>query len=233
MATNTADKKAHTTDRIEKKNAPDSPYVIKNRGQGRLFENENLERLTKSSPAVIFSIYIPVIAGMLYYGIAYKDLSVTRAIIMFFSGMLFWSFFEYLMHRYIFHFITENPRLNKIIYKFHGVHHEYPRDKERLFMPPVPSLLIASILFSLAYLALGWQALAFFPGFIFGYLLYGSIHYAIHAFPPPPGLKALWRNHHLHHYKYPDRGFGVSSVIWDVIFGTVPKKEKKDKTEAA
>ena len=223
MITDLADKKI-------KKTGADAHYIIKNHGQGRLFENENLEKLTKSSPIVIFSIYIPLIAGMLYYGVGYKDLSVARAIVLFFAGMIFWSFFEYLMHRYIFHFITDNPRLMKIIYKFHGVHHEYPRDKERLFMPPIPSLIIATILFSLAYLALGWQSLAFFPGFIFGYLLYGSIHYAIHAFPPPRGLKALWRNHHLHHYKYPDRGFGVSSVLWDVIFRTVPKEEKKRKT---
>jgi sterol desaturase/sphingolipid hydroxylase (fatty acid hydroxylase superfamily) len=38
-------------------------------------------------------------------------------------------------------------------------------------------------------------------------------------------MKALWRNHHLHHYKAPEKGFGVSSVLWDVVFGTVPKKE--------
>ena len=59
----------------------------------------------------------------------------------------------------------------------------------------------------------------------FTYLMYGSMHYAIHAFTPPAKLKALWRNHHLHHYKYPQMGFGVSSVIWDVIFGTVPPKK--------
>jgi sterol desaturase/sphingolipid hydroxylase (fatty acid hydroxylase superfamily) len=52
------------------------------------------------------------------------------------------------------------------------------------------------------------------------------MHFAIHAFAPPKFLKALWRNHHLHHYKAEDKGFGVSSVIWDVVFRTVPKKEE-------
>ena len=123
--------------------------------------------------------------------------------------------------------VVEKPRAQRFVYTMHGVHHEFPRDKERLFMPPVPSLIIASILFSTTYFAIGWNALAFFPGFLFGYLMYGSMHYAIHAFAPPKFLKALWRNHHLHHYKSPDKGFGVSSVLWDVVFRTVPKKEEE------
>ncbi|KAK6025648.1 fatty acid hydroxylase family protein [Ostertagia ostertagi] len=128
--------------------------------------------------------------------------------------------------------IVEKPKARRFVYTMHGVHHEFPRDKERLFMPPVPSMIIATVLFSLFYLAMSWNALAFFPGFLFGYLVYGSMHYAIHAFAPPRFLKALWRNHHLHHYKAEDKGFGVSSVLWDVVFKTVPKKEEEVKKTA-
>ena len=163
---------------------------------------------------------------MLYYGAAHKGLTPGYEAILFICGTLFWSFFEYLMHRYLFHMIVESPRARRFVYTMHGVHHEYPRDKERLFMPPVPSLIVSSILFTIAHFIMGWNALAFFPGFIFGYILYGSMHYAIHAFAPPKLLKALWRNHHLHHYKAPEKGFGVSSVLWDIVFRTVPKKEE-------
>jgi sterol desaturase/sphingolipid hydroxylase (fatty acid hydroxylase superfamily) len=200
---------------------------IKNKGQARLFKSEYMEMMTKTHPVVIYSMYFPVIGLMLYYGTVYKELSISTAIMMFLFGALVWSLFEYVMHRHLFHMIVEKPRAQRIVYTMHGVHHEFPRDKERLFMPPVPSLIIASILFSVAYLSLGWNALAFFPGFLFGYLMYGSMHYAIHAFAPPKFLKALWRNHHLHHYKSPDKGFGVSSVLWDVVFRTVPKKDEE------
>ena len=46
-----------------------------------------------------------------------------------------------------------------------------------------------------------------------------------------PSLAMLWRNHHLHHYKHSDMGFGVSSTMWDHVFGTMfdLKKEKEDK----
>ena len=119
----------------------------------------------------------------------------------------------------------------------HGNHHEYPRDKERLFMPPVPSLILASFIFSCMYfvaqlIGLRENIFAFFPGFMLGYLMYGSMHYAIHAWNPPyKWMKSLWRNHHLHHYKNEHLGFGVSTTLWDRVFGTMfdLTKEKEDK----
>ncbi len=199
---------------------------IKNKGQARLFRNDYMEMMTKTHPIVVYCMYFPVIAFMLYYGSASKGISVGAELLLFISGIAFWTLFEYVMHRYLFHMFVESERAKKFVYTLHGVHHEYPRDKERLFMPPVPSIIVSSIIFSLMYFLMGWKALSFFPGFLFGYIAYGSMHYAIHAFAPPKFLKALWRNHHLHHYKAPDKGFGVSSVLWDVVFRTVPKKEE-------
>jgi sterol desaturase/sphingolipid hydroxylase (fatty acid hydroxylase superfamily) len=148
--------------------------------------------------------------------------------------MFFWTLFEYLMHRFAFHYIAESKRAQKFIYIMHGNHHHYPRDKERLFMPPVPSLILASVIFGLQFLLLRNNTFAFFPGFLLGYLMYGSMHYAIHAWNPPfKWMKPLWRNHHLHHYKDEERGFGVSSTLWDQVFGTMfdLKKEKEDKAK--
>ena len=99
-------------------------------------------------------------------------------------------------------------------------------------MPAAPSLIIASTFFILMYIPLGQLSFAFFPGFLFGYLIYGTMHYAIHAWNPPfKWMKGLWRNHHLHHYKNDHMGFGVSSTLWDHVFGTMfdLKKEKEDK----
>jgi len=198
---------------------------IKNKGQARLFDNVLLEMMTKTRPAVIYSIYFPIIAYMLYYGVHHKGIAPLTEVALFFGGILFWTLFEYMMHRYVFHMVAESEAGRKLVHTMHGVHHEYPRDKERLFMPPVPSLLISGTICLIMFLFMQWKAFSFFPGFMFGYLLYASMHYAIHAYAPPRMLKALWRNHHLHHYKTPDKGFGVSSVLWDIVFGTVPRKE--------
>ncbi|HVB02144.1 MAG TPA: sterol desaturase family protein [Chitinophagaceae bacterium] len=194
---------------------------IKNKGQARLFESQYLEMMTKTHPLVIWGMYLPVIVLLLYYSAHTLLFSASRIILTFTGAIVFWSLFEYIMHRYVFHLISDNDRIKRFIYVLHGNHHEFPRDKERLFMPPVPSLILATVLFSLFYLLLGRTAFVFFPGFLLGYLIYGSMHFAIHAWNPRfRFLKPLWRNHHLHHYKSDDKGFGVSSSFWDRVFGT-------------
>ena len=205
---------------------------IHNKGQARLFQSQYVEMLTKTHPLVIWGMYFPLIVIMLFSSYNKFGYSIFVIAAVFMAGMLSWTLFEYIMHRFAFHFVADSPRAQRFIYVLHGNHHEYPRDKERLFMPPVPSLIIASIIFSLFYMAMGTFTFMFFPGFLLGYLMYGSMHFAIHAWNPPyKWMKPLWRNHHLHHYKNEHKGFGVSTTLWDRVFGTMfdVKREKEDK----
>lgn len=207
---------------------------IHNKGQAQLFKNQYLEMLTKAHPLVIWGIYLPVIIYFTYYSAATLGFSAVKIILLFLAGGFFWTFFEYLAHRFLFHWMAESERAKKLVYTIHGNHHHYPRDKQRLFMPPVPSVIIASVVFGLTWLAFRENTFAFFPGFVFGYLIYGSMHYAIHAWNPPyKWMKPLWRNHHLHHYKNEHNGFGVSSTLWDHVFRTMfdLKNEKEDKAK--
>jgi sterol desaturase/sphingolipid hydroxylase (fatty acid hydroxylase superfamily) len=205
---------------------------IHNKGQAQLFRNPVLEMLTKTHPLVIWGMYMPVVIGFPIYAGMNFGFDAAKIGLLFIGGGLFWTFFEYLMHRWVFHMMAESDRATRIVYVMHGNHHHFPRDRERLFMPPVPSLILASAIFGLMYLAIGNNVFVFFPGFMLGYLMYGTMHYAIHAWNPPfKWMKPLWRNHHLHHYKDEGKGFGVSTTIWDHVFGTMfdLKKEKEDK----
>ena len=205
---------------------------IHNKGQAQLFHNPALEMLTKAHPVVIWSMYLPIVIGFPWYAATHFELNASRIVILFLGGGFFWTLFEYIMHRWVFHMVAESERSRRVIYVMHGNHHHYPRDKERLFMPPVPSLILASTIFGLMFLLMKDGAFVFFPGFMLGYLMYGSMHYAIHAWNPPfKWMKGLWRNHHLHHYKEEGKGYGVSSTFWDHVFGTMfdLKREKEDK----
>lgn len=210
---------------------------IHNKGQARLFNSNFLEALTKSHPLVIWGMYIPVIGYLLYRASVVYLFSGLTLLLVFVGGLIFWSLFEYVAHRFLFHWVPKTPWSTRFVYTLHGNHHHYPRDRQRLFMPPLPSLIIATALFFLQRLVLGKYVFMFFPGFILGYLLYGSMHYAIHAWNPPfKWMKPLWRNHHLHHYKNEHQGFGVSSTLWDLVFGTMfdlhQEKEDHDKVKA-
>jgi sterol desaturase/sphingolipid hydroxylase (fatty acid hydroxylase superfamily) len=182
-------------------------------------------------------MYLPVIIYFLYRSGSMLGFTTPTILLVFVAGLLFWSLFEYVAHRFLFHWIPKTPRSTKFVYTLHGNHHHYPRDRQRLFMPPLPSLLIASTLFLFMRVGMGTYAFMFFPGFVLGYLLYGSMHYAIHAWNPPfKWMKPLWRNHHLHHYKNEHQGFGVSSTLWDHVFGTMfdlhKEQEDQEKVKA-
>ena len=204
---------------------------IHNKGQAQIFRNGYLEYLTKTHPLVIWGMYLPVLIFLPYYSIRYLNFSGLNVFLIYISGIFIWTLIEYILHRFAFHYHPETEKGKRINYVLHGNHHEYPRDKERLFMPAAPSLIIASMFFFLFFLIMGKNVFAFFPGFMLGYLIYGTMHFAIHAWNPPfKWMKGLWRNHHLHHYKHTDMGFGVSSTLWDHVFGTMfdLKKEKED-----
>lgn len=205
---------------------------IHNKGKAQLFKSNYLEYLTKTHPLVIWGLYLPIIILLPYNTNASLGFSVRVIVLNFLGGFLFWTFTEYILHRFLFHHHPETERGKKINYILHGNHHEYPRDKQRLFMPPVPSIILSSCFFFTFYICMGNYSFIFFPGFMLGYLIYGTMHYAIHAWNPPfKWMKGLWRNHHLHHYKHTDKGFGVSSTLWDYVFGTMYdlKNEKEDK----
>lgn len=210
------------------------PSKINNNGQARLFSSPYLEQFTKSHPVAIYCIYLPVIGYFLYYSIQHYGYGFKTTAFNFFMGVKFWTIFEYVVHRYVFHWISKNPVIEKLTYIMHGNHHHYPGDRKRLFMPPLPSLLISSSIFGLMYAVTGNYAFMFFPGFILGHLLHSSLHYAIHAWPPPfKWMKPLWRNHYLHHYTNEAKGFGITSTFWDHVFGTMfdLKKHKEDKAK--
>lgn len=204
---------------MELKNKPHT------QGTRALFKNPVLERLTRthiSAPLIIFG---GIAIGLMVYGFQHHYINAVTAPLLFLGGVLVFTLIEYIFHRFVFHLHPKTEKQEKFAYTVHGVHHDYPKDKDRLAMPPILSLLISSLFFGLYWLILGNLVYAFLPGFMIGYASYLWVHYMVHAFKPPKNFfKVLWVHHGIHHYKDPENAFGVSSPFWDVIFRTMPKK---------
>jgi sterol desaturase/sphingolipid hydroxylase (fatty acid hydroxylase superfamily) len=95
-------------------------------------------------------------------------------------------------------------------------------------MPPSVSVPLAIIFYFLFDSLLGSANVApFFVGFILGYLSYDMTHYAIHHYNMHNRFWLAIKNHHMrHHFMDSKKGFGVSSPVWDDVFGSnFPKKE--------
>ncbi len=195
-------------------------------GTAKLFKNKYLDLLTRTSPLIIIPLDLLIIVAVVYYGYRNQQFEFSRHWYLFIVGIFSWTLMEYVMHRFAFHFESEKKKVQDTVYAIHLVHHHYPNDEDRLFQPPLVNLLLASVFVAFFYLILGGLTFIFTPGLILGYILYSSIHYSIHKFKPPFAfLKPIWRHHNLHHFRYQDRAFGVSSPFWDHIFRTMPPKE--------
>lgn len=192
----------------------------------RLFQNRSLEKLTHTHIAVPISIFIIFSSFLLCFSFACTNLGPSLILILFFAGMISFTLVEYVMHRFLYHInSTNNKKIRRLQYLIHGVHHDYPKDKSRLAMPPVLSVFIALLLLFSTYMLFNEFALAYLPGFVMGYTTYLFIHYSVHAYRPPKNkLRILWIHHSIHHYKDSGKAFGVSSPLWDYIFRTMPKK---------
>lgn len=197
-----------------------------NHGSAHMFSNPLLEKISRTHISIPITMFIGISFVLFYYAITATETSYGLGVLLFLLGFFVFTFVEYMMHKYFFHMEPDTPAKDKLQYAIHGVHHDYPKDKDRLAMPPFVSAAYAAIIYLVFNLILGDYSLYFVPGFLFGYAVYLGVHYMVHAYQPPKNfLKVLWVNHAIHHYKDPDRAFGVSSPLWDFIMGTLPKKD--------
>ena len=204
-------------------------YISNSTESVRMFKSNLMESLSKVHFAVPLIIYVPVIGYFIYKSFALQ-VGLLFFLFYFFCGLMVWTITEYLLHRYIFHFEPKSEWGKRIHFIFHGVHHDYPQDTKRLVMPPsasIPLAILFYLLFSLFFQNKS-DLLAFFAGFITGYLLYDMLHYAIHHHNfKSPLMKKLKVHHMLHHYADPAKGYGVSSALWDIIFKSNFSEKKK------
>ena len=196
-------------------------YVSNSEESIRLFENPFMEALSKVHFTVPLFIFIPVISYLYYLGFA-GGMSVLSIILWVFLGLIVWTITEYVLHRYVFHFHPSSEFGKKIHFIFHGIHHDYPCDRLRLVMPPSVSIPLATGFFFFFKIFVDAPELyPFFGAFLNGYLVYDMFHYAIHHMQVKGKLWNTLKTHHLkHHYNNPDKGFGVSSPLWDIIVGS-------------
>ena len=130
-------------------------------------------------------------------------------------GLLGWSAVEYAVHRFVLHGMPPFKR-------WHAEHHARPA---ALLGAPTPlsAALLAALLVVPAWL-LGdpWRAGGLVLGMLAGYLAYAITHHVIHHVRASEKSwlrrRQVW---HERHHQGKDPGcYGVTSGLWDQVFGT-------------
>jgi sterol desaturase/sphingolipid hydroxylase (fatty acid hydroxylase superfamily) len=133
-------------------------------------------------------------------------------------GLVLWTFLEYVLHRWAFH----ERVLGMAVAREHIEHHakvDYfaPLSvKLALAVPIVGAIFAAGLLFTAATFASGLVI-----GVLTGWIVYEVIHRRIHVAAPLNAYGRWARKHHLsHHFGNAKLNHGVSTPIWDHVFGT-------------
>ncbi|MFL5362234.1 MAG: sterol desaturase family protein [Myxococcales bacterium] len=198
------------------------------RGSPRMFRIDWVEKyLSRVRPWHVISIWVPFSAWLLVRTARDPAVSAIALCGMFALGMLGWTLLEYLLHRYVFHFAPD-PRKEwqrDASFLIHGIHHDYPYDRDRLVMPPTVTAVFALIVWVPVHALLGPHLdRPFFAGLVIGYVIYDLTHYYLHHAAPRTAFGKWLRKYHLvHHFQTPDIRYGITSPLWDLVFRTYPR----------
>ncbi len=198
-------------------------YEIHRAGSGQLYQWDMLERSSRCSPWSPLVMYVPLFSYLLVDALYLKRLAPGAVGGLLLGGLAVWTFAEYWLHRTLFHLTGEGDSIQIFHRRIHGIHHEYPNDMTRVVFPPLASAAFATLFYFTAIAALGWEyGPSLFCGFGIGYLWYDMTHWWTHVGKPTTRWGKLIRRHHMtHHFQTPDKRFGVTTPLWDKVFGTL------------
>lgn len=112
--------------------------------------------------SVVLSVYI-------YTLVLSRPVPLLYLIIGSLTGLVVWVFFEYVMHRFLFHLRLRSRLGQSFLFIMHGNHHVSPRDRYRNLMPAVVSVPLAAGLY---YLYCTIMGPLFGRPFFFGFLVW-------------------------------------------------------------
>jgi sterol desaturase/sphingolipid hydroxylase (fatty acid hydroxylase superfamily) len=166
----------------------------------------NFFRLTRREYYADFFITPPITLAFLV--VSLKTSTSMWWPLEFLGGLFAWTFYEYVTHRWVSHRFW-------FLQDAHFLHHE--KQTDYIAIPPAVTVSLYAIFWAL----FGFQSSSVMLGFSVGYISYSTAHTAFHYARIRPG--DFWfnakRRHALHH-KNENENFGVTTPIWDFVFGT-------------
>jgi dihydroceramide fatty acyl 2-hydroxylase len=194
-----------------------------------LFDSRFLDYFSRIHPSVPAILFLPIIAALIWLTADRGEgpLAIVGLVL---GGLGLWTLTEYWLHRLLFHWEPSFRYGDRLHFIIHGVHHDHPNDRMRLVMPPALSIPLAAVFYAGFVLVFGTPAaFSLFAGLLLGYLAYDYTHYHVHHHTPRTKLgKRLREQHMRHHFQDHRYGYGVSSPLWDVVFGTLPRNRRSD-----
>ena len=138
-----------------------------------------------------------------YFLFQSADLGFAITLKCFFIGVLWWTFLEYMIHRFIFHWLSYFKNLIYYFGSFHLYHHRIPSDRRVYTSGLTPAIfwsVVSLNIFPLVFKTEEVYLISFFT--LCSYFVYEFAHYYAHVKEFKSGyLKFIQQNHLHHHFK--------------------------------
>ncbi|XP_010540644.1 PREDICTED: dihydroceramide fatty acyl 2-hydroxylase FAH1-like [Tarenaya hassleriana] len=196
----------------------------------RFFQNDFCEFLTRTVWWAVPVIWLPVVFYCISTSVMMGHTLPEMAAMVAF-GIFIWTLIEYTLHRFLFHIKTKSYWGNTAHYLMHGCHHKHPMDHLRLVFPPAATAILCIPFWNIVKLfATPSTTPGLFGGGLLGYVMYDITHYYLHHAQPSSQVTKNLKKYHLnHHFRIQDKGFGITSSLWDNVFGTLPGSKPSTK----
>ncbi|MEM7695710.1 MAG: sterol desaturase family protein [Pseudomonadota bacterium] len=190
------------------------------------------EMIVKDQKLPITLAVVPLVAVLLVAAVLLGGNPLHLALAFVF-GWFYWTLLEYLLHRFLMHWEPRGPlgRFARSLIPGHKHHHEAPTQYEEDGAVLI-KFMIRPALFALLWWPLVTGSLtiglAITAGNLAGYLAYEIVHAACHFLKLNfPYGRALKRHHAVHHYRDDTVNFGVTTTLWDWVFATKWRPQRK------
>jgi sterol desaturase/sphingolipid hydroxylase (fatty acid hydroxylase superfamily) len=170
-----------------------------------------------------FIFYITVLALMHSAFINSRSLPLPARVALIIVGLLTWGIYEYAVHRWVLHRKPSAEGFNLPGNLTHLRHHANPHSLQRLNVQLSESVPVCVVYCLLAWIITGgWQAMThLFTGLIAGYFFYEYLDFQAHHGTSRMRFASYFRKYHLQHHHYDATvRFGVTSPLFDYLFGT-------------
>lgn len=203
-------------------------------------KEHHLDRMTLRELVIAYFQYPAIIAYLVCAAlalVAYESYpaTLTRTLAAVLVAIFVYPLVWYCLHRWVLHsrWMFKVPFLAATWKRIHYDHHQDPNRLEILFgalHTTLPTIALATAPLGYAIGGIGGALSAFATGLITT-CVYEFCHCIQHlAYKPKNKMLTVMKARHMAHHFHDERGnFGITSYIWDRVFGTYYERIEKEK----
>jgi sterol desaturase/sphingolipid hydroxylase (fatty acid hydroxylase superfamily) len=203
-------------------------FIVENQRKNKRQRNLEIDKFQLYRPFIFYTV---ILICLNVAAVKSEGVSFLSAAGFFSVGLLIWGLYEYVVHRWVLHREPGENGLDLPGNRTHLKHHADPDSLERLNVQLSESVPVCVVYCLIAWAATGsWQSMTYlYTGLMAGYFFYEYLDFQAHHGMSRTRFIRYFRKYHLLHHHYDAKvRYGVTSPLFDYIFGTYHVEKRRN-----